>query len=113
MKALYLVLAILGFAAPNYLVLLESIEHGNILLYADPMATFGSMFANRIASIFAIDLLIAVLIFFIWSFHESKAQNIKGIGWIWLCTMLFGLAFGLPLFLYQRVKQAQRAPLDS
>lgn len=107
MKTLYLVLAIIGFAAPNYLVLLESIEHGNVLLYTDPASTFGSMFANRISSIFSIDLLIAVLIFFVWSYKESKAKKMKGIVWIWLCTMLFGLAFGFPLFLYKRVDHGQ------
>lgn len=102
MKTLYLVLAIIGFALPNYLVFWESVETGNILLYVDPATTLESMFANRISSIFSIDLFIAVFIFFAWSYHEAKAHAVKGIGWIWLCTMLFGLAFGFPLFLFRR-----------
>ena len=64
MKNTYLILAILGFIAPSVLVLLESVETGNILLYTNPLATINGMFANRISSIFMIDLLFAVVVFF-------------------------------------------------
>ena len=104
MKRVYLILAIIGFILPNYLVLLESFETGNIMLYGDIPATFKGMFANRISTIFMIDLLFAVLVFFIWSYQESKKKGIKNIYWIWLATMLLGLAGGLPLFLYYREK---------
>lgn len=100
MKKLYLWLAILGFCLPNSLVLLESIETGNVLLYLDPLHTFSEMFANRIASIFAIDLLFGVLVFFLWSYQVARRRDIKGIGFVWVATMLFGFAFGLPWFLY-------------
>lgn len=109
MKKVYLLLAIIGFILPSIFVFIESVETGNILLYADPLTTFESMFANRISSIFAIDLLFAVLVFFIWSFYESKKRSMKGIGWIWLLTMLLGLAGGLPLFLYKREQQLAAA----
>ncbi len=104
MKNLYLTLAIIGFIAPNVLVLMESVETGNILLYADPIATFSDMFANRISSIFAIDLLFAVIVFFIWSYNESKKHQVKNLYLIWILTMLFGLAGAFPLFLYERQK---------
>jgi hypothetical protein len=102
MKKVYLLLTIIGFILPSIFVFMESVETGNILLYADPITTFESMFANRISGIFALDLLFAVLVFFIWSFAESKKLGMKGIGWIWLLTMLLGLAGGFPLFLYRR-----------
>ena len=57
-------------------------------------------FANRIATIFAIDLLFGVLVFFIWTYQEAKRLSIRNIGWVWLITMLFGFAGALPLFLY-------------
>jgi len=72
------------------------------MLYLDPVSTFESMFANRIASIFAIDLLIAVVVFFVWSYLESDRLSMKRPYVLWLITMLFGLAGALPLFLYQR-----------
>lgn len=104
MKNLYLLLAIIGFVTPSIFVTLESIETGNILLYTHPLSTIEGMFANRISTIFMIDLLFAVLVFFIWTFTESKKHHIKHIWIIWLLTMLFGLAGGYPLFLYFKEK---------
>ena len=104
MKNIYLILAIIGFILPNILVGIESIETGNILLYANPLATIEGMFANRISTIFMIDLLFVVLIFFIWSFQEGKKYKIQNVKLVWLLTMLFGLAGGFTLFLYLKEK---------
>lgn len=98
MKKLYLSLSIMGFALPTYLVPLESIETGNYLLYAKPIHTIKSMFSNRISTIFCIDLLFAVLVFFIWTYNKTK--NLKKVAFVWAMTLLFGLAGALPLFLY-------------
>nr|WP_321236174.1 DUF2834 domain-containing protein [uncultured Psychroserpens sp.] len=101
-KQIYLILAILGFILPTIFVVIESVETGNILLYTDPMATINGMFGNRISSIFSIDLLFTVLVFFIWSFIEAKKHKMKRVYVVWVFTMLFGLAGGFPLFLYLR-----------
>jgi len=98
-KNLFLTLAILGFAAPNILVLEESIETGNILLYANLIETFSNMFANRISTIFAIDLLFTVMVFFIWTYQSIKIGSRK-IWIVWVSTMLFGLVGGFPLYPY-------------
>ncbi|PKV52571.1 uncharacterized protein DUF2834 [Aquimarina sp. MAR_2010_214] len=104
MKRVYLIAAIIGFIVPTFFVVIESIATGNILLYTNPLATFNGMFANRISSIFAIDLLFTVLVFFIWSYKQSKKHKIKPVYVVWLLTLLFGLAGGFPLFLYLREK---------
>jgi len=109
MKKLYLVLTVAGFAIPNYFILLESVETGNILLYMDISSTLGGMFANRISTIFMLDLLIVVFIFMIWSYQESKRLAIKGIGWVWLATFLLGLGGGFPFFLYLRERKLSAA----
>lgn len=106
---LFLFLAILGFIAPTILVIPESIETGNILLYTDPLATMRGMFANRIASIFMIDLLFGVLVFFIWSYLDSKRTQTPHLGWVWALTLLLGLAGGFPLYLYLREKALHHA----
>ncbi|GJM36421.1 MAG: hypothetical protein DHS20C18_54220 [Saprospiraceae bacterium] len=103
-QKLYLALTILGFIAPNILVFVESIETGNILLYTNLFATIDGMFANRISTIFMIDLLFAVIVFFIWTFYDSKKNGVKKIGLVWLLTMLLGLAGGFPFYLYLREK---------
>ncbi|MEL6655919.1 MAG: DUF2834 domain-containing protein [Bacteroidota bacterium] len=108
MKKAYLVLTIVGFALPNYFVLKETFSSGNILLWTDPVATFQSMFANNITTAFSIDLLYVVMIFLWLSYREAQQHQIKGYGWTWLCTFAFGLAGGLPLFLYLREAAKER-----
>ena len=99
MKRIYLIVSVLGFVLPNILVAIESIENLNILLYTDIMSTIDGMFANRISSIFVIDLLWAVAVFFIWSRVEAKQLGIMNkMWWVWLSTMLLGLAGAFPLF---------------
>jgi hypothetical protein len=104
MKNIYLTLTIIGFVSPTILVFVESFDTGNILLYTNPIATIEGMFANRISTIFMIDLLFTVVVFFIWSYSEKKKYGIKNIGIVWLLTMLLGLAGGFPLFLYLKEK---------
>jgi len=102
MKKLYLILAVIGFIAPNYFVLQESINTGNILLWMHPAATISGMFANLVSTAFIVDLLIVVLIFFIWTYNEAKLHKVKNLWLVWLLTMLFGMSFTFPLFLYLR-----------
>jgi hypothetical protein len=109
-KNLYLLLALTGFIAPSILVFMESVETGNILLYSNPTLTIDGMFANRISSIFMIDLLFAVVVFFLWSYQEAKKHGVKNIGLVWALTMLLGLAGGLPLFLYFRERALSISP---
>ena len=112
MKRLYLALIIVGFVLPNYFVLLETFENGNILLYGDIPETFSQLFANRISTIFALDSLWTVLVFFIWSHVEGKAERVDKVWRIWLFTMLFGIASGFPLFLWLREKARERAAVS-
>lgn len=102
MKRIYLLLALIGFIAPNVLVVAESVESGNILLWTHISDTFSAMFTNRISTIFMIDLLFALVVFFIWSFSQKALVGTKKIFTTWILTLLFGLAGGLPLFLYFR-----------
>lgn len=107
MKYFYLTLSILGFITPNILVIKESLETGNWLLWLDPTSTLHGMFANQISGAFIIDLLVVVLVFIIWSYFEAKKYRIKNIALIWLLTLLFGMAGPFPLFLYLREKKKE------
>lgn len=109
MKKTYLVLSILGFVITNVLMGIISVETGNILLWTKPAETIAGMYANKISTVFAIDLLFVVMVFMIWSWHEAKRYNMKGVGWIWLSVFIFGLAGPFPLFLYLREKKLSEA----
>ncbi len=110
MKRKYAILVLIGTVLPNIFAVKESIRSGNILLYAHPLDTVKGMFANNISSAFAIDLLVIVVFFLVWSFQVSKRLQIKYLGWIWVYTFAFGIAGGLPLFLYFREVRRSASP---
>jgi hypothetical protein len=105
MKKTYLVLAIIGFILPSIFVAKVSIETGNILLYTNPIETFTQMFANDISSAFVMDLLYVVVLFMIWSFREAKKHKMTNWWIAWFVTFAFGIASGLPFFLYLRERK--------
>lgn len=102
MKRTYLLLTVIGTILPNIFVIKESIESGNYLLYAHPMDTFNAMFATNISAAFIIDLFFIVILFMFWSYREAKRYNMKRLYLVWVYTFAFGIAGGLPLFLYLR-----------
>ena len=108
MKKLLLALTVLGTILPNIFVVKESLASGNYLLYTAPLDTFAAMFANNVSSAFVIDLLFVVLLFLAWSYQESKRLDIKNIGLFWGYTFAFGIAGGLPLFLYFRERKLEK-----
>ena len=108
MKRLYAALAVIGYIASNWFVVLVSIRTGNVLLWAKPGETMAGMFANPIASAFAIDLLFAALVVCIWFYAEGRRLGMRRIPMYWLLTLAFGLAGTLPLFLYHRESRLQQ-----
>jgi hypothetical protein len=60
MERVYLGLAIVGFLVPNTVTLIESVQTGNILFWADPARTTAELFANRTSAAFALDLFATV-----------------------------------------------------
>ena len=104
MRKIYLILAVLGYLVPNFLMLVETVENKNILLWTKPDETITALFINRISTIFVIDLLWAVLVFFIWLMLEGKRLGMKNSWKYILFTLLFGLAGTFPLFLWAREK---------
>ena len=107
MKKTLLFLAVIGTILPNIFVVMEAFESGNYLLYTYPLDTFESMFANYISSAFVTDLLFIVILFLAWSYGEHRKYGIKQIWLCWVYTFAFGIAGGLPLFLYFRLKSME------
>ena len=100
MKKYYLLFAIIGFVAPNVFVLKESIESGNIMLWYDVVATLNTMFSTNINAAFSIDLLLVVVVFFVWTAKNQKVYKLKKLWVIWGLTMVLGLSGAFPLYLY-------------
>lgn len=102
MKKVYFFLAVIGFILPNIFVAKVSIATGNILFWTKPLETMQGMFANDIATAFMLDLLFIVVLFLAWTYREARQLNIPRVWLIWVWTFAFGIASGLPLFLYFR-----------
>lgn len=105
-ERLLLVLTVVGFVVPNVCVGLYLFDEGFEL---------GGYFSLWTASIpstqLLLDLVIAALAFFVWAAVEGPRAGIRR--W-WVCipaSLLVGLCFGLPLFLWMRERTLSRAPV--
>jgi hypothetical protein len=101
-KNIFLLLAILGFLAPYYYIFrfLSANEYNSALL-------FQQMFLNDGTTAFAMDLLVSVLAFWTLVFIEASRLRMKN-AWLYVvATMVVGLSFALPLFLYFRERRLE------
>ena len=100
----YLVLATLGILLPYWQFVPWLFEHG-----VDVSPFFGALFANRVAAFFAMDVLVSAIVLIIFVQVEGRRLGIRGL-WIPVVgTLLVGVSFGLPLFLYLRQIQLDRS----
>ncbi len=98
-KNIFLVLTVIGFIAPYYFFLQV---HD-----FDLNALFQQFAASKILSGTAMDLLVSVIVFWFFMFTEARKLNMKN-AWVYLlATMLVGLSFALPLFLYFRERKLE------
>ena len=93
----YLICCVLGLLLPYTQFLPWILQHGlNVTLFCR------ELFANRISAFFAIDVIVCAIVL-IW-FIQAEGKRL-GIRLLWLPTvgtLIVGLSFGLPLFLFLR-----------
>lgn len=96
-RPLYLVLAILGALVPWLFFSSFFSRNGlDIPLFAQ------SLFANGAAGVFSADVLLSIVVFWLWSLGDAKKLGIKS-WWLVLPAACFvGLSLALPLYLYFR-----------
>ena len=101
-RNIYLGLAILGFLVPYYFFLQLPAENGfDLPLLIQPF------FANNFMKGAAMDLTISVIVFWVYAFAEANRLQMKNPWAYVLATLLVGLSFALPLFLYFRERQLE------
>lgn len=104
-STIYLVLCIIGAIIP-WLFL------GNFLINGQSVLSniFGLAFANNVDSAVAADLFISMAIFLVFAFSEGGKLEMKNL-WAYIpATLLIGLSFSLPLFLYNRARKFEGNP---
>jgi hypothetical protein len=101
-KTIFLTLAIIGFIAPYYFFLQVSPANG-----FDLPSLIQPMFANNFMKGVGMDLTVSVIVFWVFMFSEANRLQMKN-SWAYLLeTMLVGLSFALPLFLYFRERKLE------
>ncbi len=98
-KNVFLILTIIGFIAPYYFFLqVRDFNLGELLQLFS---------ASKILSGVAMDLLVSVIVFWFFMFMEARKLQMKN-PWVYLlATLLVGLSFALPLFLYFRERKLE------
>ena len=101
-KNIFLVLALMGLFAPYYFLFRFLSANGlNIPLLVQ------QLFTNDISTFFAVDLVISMIVFWIYMIAEADRLQMKN-WWLYiLASLLVGLSFALPLFLYFRERQLE------
>ncbi|HKY05977.1 MAG TPA: DUF2834 domain-containing protein [Blastocatellia bacterium] len=102
LKNLYLILAVIGLAAPYYFFISFLMTHG-----LDARALVAGLFANHASSFFVIDLLISSVVFLCYLRQESARQPVPYWGLYVVALFAVGLSFALPLFLYARASRLE------
>ena len=97
MKNIYGGLAILGFILPYVFFIRILSENGlNLPLLIE------QLMVNDISIFFAVDLVIATVVFWIFAYRESRYRPIPFWQLSILASLIVGLSCALPLFLYLR-----------
>lgn len=102
----YLLLCIVGLAAPYAAFLPWLAEHGpNGRLFVQ------QLFANRISAFFALDVVVSAVVLLRFAALESHRLRLHSRWIVLLATLLVGVSPGLPLFLYLRERQLELGPV--
>jgi hypothetical protein len=105
MRAYLIVCCIAGIFIPYAFALPFFLIHGpNFRLFVE------EIFATRISSFFAADLILSSLIFLLWSRREARDRKIAGWWLVLLSNLVVGLSLALPLYLLKRLDAAKPWP---
>lgn len=108
MRKLYLFLAVIGWILPYFFFVSFLVENGlNLSLLVS------QLFANDIATFFAVDLIITAIVLIVFVYRESQRHGI-GNWWLYVvATLLVGPSFAFPLFLYVREPHLEGSALPA
>lgn len=99
-----LVLAVIGFVVPNTMLIVFVAEHG-----FDAAGYLGDWTETLPAAQLAADLVIAFIAFVLWSVWEGRRLGMDA-WWVAIpASLLVGLCFAVPLFLYMRERAVGEA----
>lgn len=103
MKIFLIACCVAGTVVPYWFALPFFLIHGpNFRLFVE------ELFATRISSFFAADLIISSVIFLGWSRREARDKKISGWWMVLVANLVVGLSLAMPLYLLKRLDAAAR-----
>lgn len=97
LKRFYLVMAIIGTIVPWFFFATFFAAEGlNIPLFVQ------SLFVNGAAAGFVADVLLAAVVFLVWSYSDAQKVGVRRWWLVLPASFLVGLSLALPLYLYLR-----------
>ena len=100
----YLGLCLLGTVLPYWQLLPWVMEHGlNLALLCQ------ELFATRIGAFFGLDVIVSAVVLLIFIFSEARRVAVPLVWLPVVAILLVGVSLGLPLFLFLRQRQLDRA----
>ena len=103
MKIFLIACCVAGTVVPYWFAIPFFLIHGpNFRLF------FEELFATRISSFFAADLIISSVIFLGWSRREARDKKISGWWMVLVANLVVGLSLAMPLYLLKRLDAAAR-----
>ena len=98
LRHLYLLFAAIGLVLPYSQLIPWIAEH-----HALNMSVFlRDLFANRIGAMFALDVIVSAVVLILFIQSEGKRLAMRLLWLPLLGTLIVGVSFGFPLFLYLR-----------
>ena len=93
----YLICCVLGLLLPYSQFVPWLLEHGlNVALFCR------ELFANRISAFFAMDVIVSAIVLIWFIQDEGKRLRVRLLWLPTVGTLVVGVSFGLPLFLFLR-----------
>ncbi len=100
-RSFYLATAVIGTVVPWLLFGSFFGRHG-----PDIPLFLRSLFANGAAGDFSADVLITIIIFWVWSWRDAARHGVTRWWLVLPASFFVGLSLALPLYLYMRERKA-------
>ena len=104
-RRFYLIFCVLGILLPYSQFLPWLLTHGLNLSFF-----FRELFATRISAFFAMDVIVSAIVLICFIQSEGKRLRVRLLWLPTIGTLVIGVSFGLPIFLFLRQAMLDRTP---
>lgn len=103
LKAVYLVLCVLGAALPLWQLAPWLAANG-----LDVSLLFRQLFADRVGAFFGLDVMVSAVVLAVFVWGEGSRVRVRRRWLAIVATLAVGVSLGFPLFLYMRERELER-----